>query len=83
MKEAGFLAAHSSMSADEALRWMNEINADATLPQPVTYTPQLIDRNLTALDSSLSRRISLPPSSSTWCVSHSASGLQCQNSGPP
>ncbi len=61
MKEAGFLAAHSSMSADEALRWMNEINADATLPQPVTYTPQLIDRNLTALDSSLSRRISLPP----------------------
>ncbi|MDO3337379.1 AarF/ABC1/UbiB kinase family protein [Mycobacteroides abscessus] len=61
MKEAGFLAAHSSMSADEALRWLNEINADATLPQPVTYTPQLIDRNLTALDSSLSRRISLPP----------------------
>ncbi|AMT71805.1 ABC1 kinase family protein [Mycobacteroides immunogenum] len=61
MKDAGFLSADSTMSPGEALRWMNEINADATLPQPVTYTPQLIDRNLTALDSPLSRRISLPP----------------------
>ncbi len=61
MKEAGFLPAESTMSNEEALRWMNDINTDATLPQPVTYTPQLIDRNLNALDSSLSRRISLPP----------------------
>ncbi|WP_078315063.1 AarF/ABC1/UbiB kinase family protein [Mycobacterium sp. D16Q16] len=61
MKEAGFLSAKSTMTAEEALRWMNEINTDATLPQPVSYTPQLIDRNLTALDSPLSRRISLPP----------------------
>ncbi|MGR6978218.1 ABC1 kinase family protein [Mycobacteroides abscessus] len=65
MTQAGFIPAGSTMTIEEAHRWMNQNNPDVVGPQPVTYTPQLVNRNMATLDTSspdsLSARIALPP----------------------
>ncbi|MFA4082656.1 ABC1 kinase family protein [Mycobacteroides salmoniphilum] len=65
MTEAGFIAAGTTMTTEEVHRWMDQNNPDVVGPQPVTYTAQLISRNLATLDTSspdsLSARIALPP----------------------
>ncbi|AMW20835.1 ABC1 kinase family protein [Mycobacteroides chelonae] len=65
MTEAGFIPAGSTMTTDEVHRWMDQNNPDVVGPQPVTYTAQLVNRNMATLDTSspnsLSARIALPP----------------------
>jgi hypothetical protein len=46
MIQIGLIAADSPLRADDLQRWASEFTYEINLPQPVTYTPDAITRNI-------------------------------------
>jgi predicted unusual protein kinase regulating ubiquinone biosynthesis (AarF/ABC1/UbiB family) len=46
MIQIGLIAADSPLSADDLQRWASDLTYEINLPQPVTYTPDAVTRNM-------------------------------------